>query len=102
MNRAPAGRRLSPRLSESAKRRRTEASRGGRGSGPGSRALAALTATTEAAEAAGSSAEAGPSAAGASTEAEDPLATQDQGGAEDEEELENLDLTDAMDDGSLR
>ena len=46
--------------------------------------------------------EAGPSAAGASTEAEDPLATQDQGGAEDEEELENLDLTDAMDDGSLR
>ena len=95
-------RRLSPRLSESAKRRRTEASRGGRGSGPGSRALAALTATTEAAEAAGSSAEAGPSAAGASTEAEDPLATQNQGGAEDEEELENLDLTDAMDDGSLR
>ena len=54
------------------------------------------------AEAAGSSAEAGPSAAGASAEAEDPLATQDQGGAEDEEELENLDLTDAMDDGSLR
>ena len=100
-------RRLSPRLSESAKRRRTEASRGGRGSGPGSRAMEALTATTEAAEAAGSSAAAGPSAAGASAEAEDPLATQDQGGTADAAELENLDLSEGMDtgeadDGSLR
>ena len=60
------------------------------------------------AEAAGSSAEAGPSAAGASAEAEDPLATQDQGGTADAEELENLDLSEGMDtgenadDGSLR
>ena len=88
-------RRVSPRLSESAKRRRMEASRGGRGSGPGGRALAAMTA-----EAAGSAAGASQTAAAATTEAEDPLSTQDQqtvAEVEEGEELEDLDLAEGMD-----
>ena len=88
-------RRVSPRLSESAKRRRMEASRGGRGGGPGGRALAAMTA-----EAAGSAAGANQTAAAATTEADDSLSTQDQqtvAEVEEGEELEDLDLAEGMD-----
>ena len=88
-------RRVSPRLTDSAKRRRTAATRAGGGIGPGGTVSTALAALTESEPVAAASS----SAAGASTDADDPLATQDQAA-----ELEELDLGDApdgMDTGGL-
>ena len=76
-------RRVSPRLTDWAKRRRTAATRAGGGGGPGGAALAALTESEPVAAASSS-------AAGATrTDADAELATQDQ-----EAEIERLDLGD--------
>ena len=80
-------RRTSPRMTDSAKRRRQAATRAGGGNGPGSRALEALSEAQPTAEAAAASS----SAAGASADMDDPLATQDQ-----DTEVEQYDLGEGM------
>ena len=86
-------RRVSPRLTDSAKRRRTAATRAGGGGEPGGAALAALTESEPVAAASSS-------AAGASTDADDPLATQDQAAELEELDLGDGDAADGMDTGN--
>ena len=86
-------RRASPRLTDSAKRRRTAATRAGGGGGPGGAALAALTESEPVAAASSS-------AAGASTDADDALATQDQEADIEQLDLGDGDAADGMDTGN--